>query len=470
MPAPQIVVVQLGGLLQIFEFVSSFRLSGSSTVRILAAALIPRLNSSSTISSSFQVFLFSPFVVVLFLSSSLASLHSCFVLNCSCYMYMDPVELSSSSESSETAPFVTRHSRKVPHLRQRGMSRMFLDLGEKMEGSGESSFRRSSSSRRRASFHEQFYPQESNPNVDLDDQAEASNVEPEVSEESWLCFRPGGEDDGPVDLPGGPDSDYMIIPRPAEDVIEEVATVARALSGEGAGPSPTPLTLQAFKFSAEGIHSVLSGSTVRAFIKDYHFPGGVYARITRSNEWACTPSGGEICLYEGSFKAGLRLPFPPFVRELLQYYHLSPGQLQPNSWRIIACLIVLWAICGNGNLTLREFQTMYKVMNHKYGWAHLQARPNMALITGLPSSNKGWEKRFCFVGGDGWEFYPWENVSIDISRVIRKWSPGVSADLNATHDLTPFEIERIRRAEAFPVRHASGLLTEENLRDSWWGS
>ena len=92
---------------------------------------------------------------------------------------------------------------------------MFVDLGDKMEGSGESSFRRSSGSRRRSSsFHEQFYPFESNPTVDPADQAEASNTEPEASEESWLRFRPGGEEGGPVDLPGGPDTDYMIVPRP----------------------------------------------------------------------------------------------------------------------------------------------------------------------------------------------------------------------------------------------------------------
>ena len=94
----------------------------------------------------------------------------------------------------------------------------------------------------------------------------------------------------------------------------------------------------------------------------------------------------------------------------------------------------------------------------------------MALITGLPSSNKGWEKRFFFIGGDGWEFYPWENISLDISRIVRKWTPGVSADLNVSHDLTPVEIERICRAKNFPVRHASGLLIEENLWDYWWGS
>ena len=50
---------------------------------------------------------------------------------------------------------------------------------------------------------------------------------------------------------------------------------------------------------------------------------------------------GEVCLYEAPFRFGLRLPIPPFIKEVLSFYGYAPGQLMPNSWRILLGVLVL---------------------------------------------------------------------------------------------------------------------------------
>lgn len=39
----------------------------------------------------------------------------------------------------------------------------------------------------------------------------------------------------------------------------------------------------------------------------------------------------EVCLYETMFRAGLKLPFPKVIRELLGRLNVAPHQLVPNA-------------------------------------------------------------------------------------------------------------------------------------------
>ena len=48
----------------------------------------------------------------------------------------------------------------------------------------------------------------------------------------------------------------------------------------------------------------------------------------------------EVCLYEAMFRAGLRLPFPRVIRELLSYLHLASQQIMPNAWRVFFAYVV----------------------------------------------------------------------------------------------------------------------------------
>ena len=73
----------------------------------------------------------------------------------------------------------------------------------------------------------------------------------------------------------------------------------------------------------------------------FHFPKGTRARLPRKDEKACAFAHGEVCFYEAAFSCGLRFPVHPFIMKLLHHLNLAPGQLMPNSWRIvISCMVI----------------------------------------------------------------------------------------------------------------------------------
>ncbi|PON76326.1 hypothetical protein TorRG33x02_242660 [Trema orientale] len=43
--------------------------------------------------------------------------------------------------------------------------------------------------------------------------------------------------------------------------------------------------------------------------------------------------------YEYTFKLGIRFPLPKLIRDVLIYFELALGQLMPNGWRLLMCLI-----------------------------------------------------------------------------------------------------------------------------------
>lgn len=45
-----------------------------------------------------------------------------------------------------------------------------------------------------------------------------------------------------------------------------------------------------------------------------------------------------VVLYEYPFKIGLRLPFPPIVRYMLQLRQVSSGQIMPQVWRVLSVI------------------------------------------------------------------------------------------------------------------------------------
>ena len=74
----------------------------------------------------------------------------------------------------------------------------------------------------------------------------------------------------------------------------------------------------------------------------FQFPEGTKARLPRKGEKACAFAHGEVCFYEAAFSCGLRFPIHQFIMELLHYLNLAPGQLMPNSWRIVISCMVIW--------------------------------------------------------------------------------------------------------------------------------
>ena len=79
----------------------------------------------------------------------------------------------------------------------------------------------------------------------------------------------------------------------------------------------------------------LDDETVGKFKDRFQFPERVRVHRPTNEDRACHFFPGEICFYEAAFTCGLRLPVHPFIMELLGFFGIAPGQLMPNSWRIV---------------------------------------------------------------------------------------------------------------------------------------
>jgi hypothetical protein len=122
----------------------------------------------------------------------------------------------------------------------------------------------------------------------------------------------------------------------------------------------------------------------------------------------------EVCVYEHMFRAGLRLPFIPIIRELLSFLNLSPHQLSPNAWRTFLACVILWPLSmGPGHtLTIGEFLYIYRLQKNPQSSSvyNFQTRRGKFIqIDSQFSSNPKWKNKYFFLSGQ-WEFRPTERA------------------------------------------------------------
>nr|GME10909.1 uncharacterized protein LOC109159167 [Ipomoea batatas] len=119
-----------------------------------------------------------------------------------------------------------------------------------------------------------------------------------------------------------------------------------------------------------------------------------------------------------SLKAGLRIPFDPFLVDFVNYYGIVPGQIAPNAHRILACYP---QICKRHQvpctLELFNFLHLVKCMgkNHRSGFVIIQSRGAAGKVSDLPDNNRRWKEKFLRVRLDG--DLPFKN---EWSRRMRK--------------------------------------------------
>ncbi|XP_031128842.1 uncharacterized protein LOC116030667 [Ipomoea triloba] len=111
------------------------------------------------------------------------------------------------------------------------------------------------------------------------------------------------------------------------------------------------------------------------------------------------PSGGYVGAHLQSIRYGFRIPVSPFASLFFRYFALSPGQLLPNSHRL---LTYFQTICTNYgfDLTMNLFLQFYLVIRvgtTSPSFIQISQRGDHKTFDGLVDSLKRWKPVFLFV-------------------------------------------------------------------------
>lgn len=93
----------------------------------------------------------------------------------------------------------------------------------------------------------------------------------------------------------------------------------------------------------------------------YHIPASVDLRLPGENNTPSHPPRGYVTLFLESFRWGVRLPLQSYFARVLSQLRLAPGQLNPNGWRVLFGLYVLWRWCNLGEPAVDEIKHLYQL-------------------------------------------------------------------------------------------------------------
>ena len=166
----------------------------------------------------------------------------------------------------------------------------------------------------------------------------------------------------------------------------------------------------------------LDADIVGRFKDRFQFPERVRVRRPNDEDRACHFFPGEVCFYEAAFTCGLRFTVHPFMMELLDHFGIAPGQLMPNSWRIVVNYMEIWLAANGDMIKVGELIYLYRLKESKeYEYYELVLwERRIRIVKGLPSSFRYWKSRFFFVSGDDFET-PSSGDWGDIPRLLCRW-------------------------------------------------
>lgn len=107
--------------------------------------------------------------------------------------------------------------------------------------------------------------------------------------------------------------------------------------------------------------------------------------------------GNWVVLYEYPFKIGLRLPFSPRARDLMQIYQISSGKIIPQVWRILS-VIDRVTTSWEEAFTFHDLLLCYEIRVKSKNKITLHAKARLEpLVCGVQSDDRGWKNIYVFV-------------------------------------------------------------------------
>ncbi|KAL2466990.1 Bromodomain adjacent to zinc finger domain 1A [Abeliophyllum distichum] len=190
-------------------------------------------------------------------------------------------------------------------------------------------------------------------------------------------------------------------------------------------------------------------------LKKYELPPGYLSRVPNPSERIPGSDPREVVVYRDSMTAGLRFPLHPLFVSFFNEFHVTPGQLTPNSWRISTYFLYL-CLTNNIEPCLRLFRSvfdMYPVLGSNC-YAYIQLKVKL-LLPHFPSSNSGWRRRFFFVRPEVGQF-PFKTC----------WRTPFCKHFNEPLDLDHELKTRLDKILSLkpPESQMSEVLSNENLR------
>ncbi|KAL2524369.1 Uncharacterized protein Adt_09423 [Abeliophyllum distichum] len=190
-------------------------------------------------------------------------------------------------------------------------------------------------------------------------------------------------------------------------------------------------------------------------LKKYELPPGYLYRVLNPSERIPGSDPMDVVVYRDSMTTGLRFPLHPLFVSFFNEFHVTPGQLTPNSWRISTYFLYL-CLTNNIEPCLRPFRSvfdMYPVLGSN-SYAYIQLKVKL-LLSHFPSSNSGWRRRFFFVRPEIGQF-PFKTC----------WRTPFCKHFNEPLDLDHELKTRLDKILSLkpPESQMSEVLSNENLR------
>ena len=179
------------------------------------------------------------------------------------------------------------------------------------------------------------------------------------------------------------------------------------MHGQASGESNIQLSDDGDEHEEYGVNRLNYNTTekdIEELRKEYHILGDIILRLLGADEVASKLSDGETMIYMEMFRLGFRLPIQPYFARLLVRLGLSHGQLDPNRWRILGYIYIVWAEQNKVELWFKEFTHLHLCNEHGVshkGWYYFMSKSkNKRIVLDFPCSCKCWKNKYFTVGGN----------------------------------------------------------------------